>query len=75
MTELLRLREVVLSLLEKPRKNKYVLFVVLHYGGLNHLNQRHRELKSSLMADVDIIIPNDTLESNRYIDLIKQEGR
>ncbi|EKM57047.1 uncharacterized protein PHACADRAFT_208201 [Phanerochaete carnosa HHB-10118-sp] len=45
MIELLRLKDFVNILLEKPRRNK--------------------ELRSSLMADVDIVIPDRSAESSR----------
>ncbi|KAG0707905.1 tRNA synthetases class I-domain-containing protein [Suillus ampliporus] len=53
MTSLLRIRSVVLSLLEKARGNKH--------------------LKSSLEAEVDIILPNDISMQPYFLQLIERE--
>lgn len=71
MSELLRLRDLVLSLLEKPRQNKSVLSNY-RVGRLAHVFQR--EIGSSLMADVDIIFPSNVLEGNRFVELVRAEG-
>lgn len=73
MTELLLVRGAVLALLEKARGDKYVepastLIIVLIV-----LFVKRRILKSSLEAEVDLILPEDAANSS-LVDLLQREG-
>jgi hypothetical protein len=75
MSQLLRVRSVVLGLIEKARRSKYVFpldlckFLLLLITIL-----RKRQLKSSLEAEVDLILPSDDGEASHVWELLQREG-
>lgn len=74
MTELLRVRGAVLALLEKARGDQCVEQPA-HSSlySFNPLSIKSRILKSSLEAELDLILPEDTANSS-LVDLLQREG-
>jgi len=70
MVELLRVRTIVLSLLEKARVQKYVLTFMMDWSSQIPFI---RQLKSSLEAEVDIFLPGDPSRSP-FLRLLQREG-
>ena len=71
MSELLRVRGTVLSLLEKARREKYVSVLSAYTSYLFIFSPRR--LKSSLEATVDLIVP-DGAAGTELIELLSREG-
>lgn len=63
----------MLALLEKARGDKYVEPIHTLVGVLI-LSIKCRILKSSLEAEVDLILPEDTANSS-LVDILQREGR
>lgn len=70
MNHLLRIRSVVLGTIEKARGNKCVHQSKLSCFWLIVIG--NRQLKSSLEAEVDIIIPRD--DASPVFELLEREG-
>lgn len=68
MVQLLRVRSMVLGLLEQARGRRFVVPLLLYAAGLN---VNIRQLSSSTEAEVDIILPSIR---NDLTSLIKREG-
>jgi hypothetical protein len=74
MAQMLRVRSVVLGLIEKARLNKYAFPSDLLFENLKFATLGKRQLKSSLEAEVDIVIPNDDAEASQVFELLQREG-
>jgi hypothetical protein len=61
---------MALSLLEKARREKYVLLLQKFNAPLTFIN---RQIKSSLEADVHITLP-EVLPSNPSLNVLSREG-
>ena len=72
MNQLLRVRGTVLSLLEQARGDKYDLSPLYGLTLLTRCSD-HRRVKSSLEAEVDVVIPLDAAGTD-LAELLQREG-